>query len=127
MTDDSVEKPKRKYLGKEYSNLSDIIIECTKSLIKTCEMINEPTKIPEAVKKIYEAETRGDGIRDKLLKSFSTEKHPPMLQLDRISLLNRLDKIANKTEHAGRQVELAGSYLKEQELYLNHLLKLQNR
>ena len=124
MTDDGVEKPKRKYLGKEYSNLSDIIIECTKSLIKTCEMINEPTKIPETVKKIYEAETRGDIIRDKLLKSFSTEKHPPMLQLDRINLLNRLDKIANKTEHAGRQVELAGSFYPKK--YVPELLRICN-
>ena len=110
MDHENVEKPKRKYLSKEYSELSDIIIECTKSLIKTCQMINDPQKIPESVKKIYEAETKGDVIRDRLLKSFSIEKHPPMLQLDRISLLNRLDKIANKTEHAGRQVELAGLF-----------------
>lgn len=120
MVDENVEKPKRKYLGTEYSKLSDIIIECTKSLIKTCEMINEPSKIQEAVNKIYEAETKGDIIRDRLLKSFSTDKHPPMLQLDRISLLNRLDKIANKTEHAGRQVELAGTFYPKK--YLPELL-----
>ncbi len=67
MDDDDIEKPKRKYLGKEYAKLSDIIVECTKSLLKTCEMINEPEKISDAVKKIYEDETKGDIIRDSLL------------------------------------------------------------
>ena len=122
MDNEHVDKPKRMYLGEEYSKLSDIIVECTKSLIKTCEMINDPPKIAEVVKRIYEAETEGDVIRDRLLKSFSTEKHPPMLQLDRISLLNRLDKIANKTEHAGRQVELAGLFYPKK--YVPDLMKI---
>lgn len=110
MDDLEVNKPKRKYLQEEYSELADIIIECTKALLHTCESINNPSEISKKVKNIYSAETRGDVIEQRLLKSFSLEKHPPMLQLDRIELLNRLDRIANKTEHAGRQIELAGKF-----------------
>ncbi len=45
-----------------------------------------------------------------------------MLQLDRINLLNRLDRIANKTEHAGRQVELAGKFYPKK--YIPHLMEI---
>ncbi|MHA2365716.1 MAG: DUF47 domain-containing protein [Candidatus Hodarchaeales archaeon] len=109
-------KPKRKYLAKEFSELADIVSECAKSLKKTCEALQTPDKLQEAIKSVYDAETKGDVVRDRLLRSFATERHPPIIQMDRIELMHRLDKITNKTEHAARQIELAGGLFPPQEI-----------
>lgn len=112
MNDDGkkVQKPKRKYLKEEYTELADIIITCAEALKNTIIAIKTPNEIESKAKVLHDAETQGDIIQDRLLKSFALEKHPPILQLDRIELLNRMDKVANKCEHAATQIELAGEF-----------------
>lgn len=113
---ESPQKPKRKYVSSKFMELADIVDLCVRNLKNTVKALENPDTISEAVKSVFDAETEGDLVRDVLLESFSLEKHPPIIQLDRVDLMQRLDKIMNKCEHAARQIELAGLFFPLNEL-----------
>lgn len=110
-------KPKSNYLHEEFSKLADIVMECTENLRTTCKNINgDSGNLHISIKSVYDAETRADYVRDELLLSFVTERHPPLLQIDRVNLMRKLDIITNKAEHAARQIELANEFFPVNEL-----------
>lgn len=117
MSDNRVKKPKKTYLAHEFSLLADIVDECAQNLKKTCQSLETtPENISISVRAVFMAETKGDIVRDRLIQSFTSEKHPPVIQLDRVALMYSLDKIMNKCEHAARQIELAGEFYPSEEV-----------
>ena len=112
------QKPKRNYLRGEFSKLADIVMECVENLQTTCKNIDgDSGNLSISIKSVYDAETRADYVRDELLLSFATEHHPPLLQIDRVNLMRKLDIITNKAEHAARQIELANEFFPVKELH----------
>jgi predicted phosphate transport protein (TIGR00153 family) len=109
---EKIQKPKRSYLKSEFAKMGEVALQCGLLLQKTIDAMST-NKLNEEAKKLHDMETEGDLIRDRLLKSFSIDKHPPSLQLDRIELLNNIETVINKCEHAGYEIELAGKYFPE--------------
>ena len=110
MNDDTkIQKPKRKYLREEFSNICDIAVDGVENLKNTVNAI-ESGKISESARILHDTETRGDIVRNRIKRSFSLDKHPPSIQLDRMKLLNKIETIINKCEHAGYKIETGGKY-----------------